>query len=87
MLRERKARVRSWPDEWHRFEGRRNFAYSARTRLLSVAYIAHRAQRGAADPGAQRLTTVPGIGPVTALAYRATLDAVARFARPGQVAA
>ena len=30
---------------------------------------------------------MPGVGPVTAVAFRATLDDIARFARPGQVAA
>ena len=45
------------------------------------------ARRLAADPVARRLATTPGVGPVTAVAFRATLDDVARFARPGQVAA
>jgi transposase len=45
------------------------------------------ARRLAADPVARRLATTPGVGPVTAIAFRATLDDVARFARPGQVAA
>jgi transposase len=45
------------------------------------------ARRVAADPVAQRLATTPGVGPVTAVAFRATLDDVGRFARPGQVAA
>jgi transposase len=45
------------------------------------------ARRVAADPVARRLATTPGVGPVTAVAFRATLDDVGRFARPGQVAA
>jgi transposase len=45
------------------------------------------ARRLAADPVAQRLATTPGVGPVTAVAFVATLDDVGRFARPGQVAA
>lgn len=45
------------------------------------------AQRAAADPVARRLTTTPGVGPVTAVAFVATLDDATRFARPGQVAA
>src|SRR5262249_28367189 len=44
------------------------------------------ARRLAADPVTRRLTTVPGVGPVTAVAFVATLDDVTRFARP-QVAA
>src|SRR5207249_301536 len=32
-----------------------------------------------ADPVTRHLQTIPGIGPVTALTYRATLDAVTRF--------
>src|SRR5262249_33046387 len=38
--------------------------------------------RGAADPVARRLATTPGVGPVTAVAFRATLDDGGRFARP-----
>jgi transposase len=41
----------------------------------------------AADPVVARLTTVPTIGPVTAVAFVATLDAVGRFADAHQVAA
>lgn len=40
-----------------------------------------------ADPVAHRLQTVPGVGPVVALTFRATVDEVARFARAGQVSA
>ena len=45
------------------------------------------ARRVTADPVARRLATTPGVGPVTAVAFRATLDDVGRFARPGQVVA
>jgi transposase len=45
------------------------------------------ARRLTADPVARRLATTPGVGPVTAVAFVATLDDVTRFARPGQVAA
>jgi transposase len=38
-------------------------------------------------PAAQRLCTVPGVGPVTAAAFVATLDDVGRFTSPAQVAA
>jgi transposase len=38
-------------------------------------------------PAAQRLCTVPGVGPVTAAAFVATLDDVWRFASPAQVTA
>ena len=41
----------------------------------------------ASDPTVQRLMTAPGIGPVTAAAFVATLDAVTRFAGAAQVAA
>jgi len=37
------------------------------------------------DPVVQRLDTAPGVGPVTAIAYVATLDQVERFAGPHQV--
>ena len=45
----------------------------------------HLTQLVADDPVCQRLTTAPGIGPVTATAYVAALDDVTRFARAGQV--
>jgi len=41
----------------------------------------------AANPVVQRLATAPGIGPVTATAFVATLDDVARFASAHQVEA
>jgi transposase len=40
-----------------------------------------------ADAVRHRLTTVPGVGPVTASTFVATLDTVTRFAGPHQVAA
>jgi transposase len=43
------------------------------------------AQVAASDPVVQRLTTAPGVGPVTAAAFVATLDTVARFTSPHQV--
>jgi transposase len=39
----------------------------------------------AADPMVKRLTTLPGIGPITASAFVAALDAATRFERAGQV--
>ncbi|MGH7615150.1 MAG: IS110 family transposase [Gemmatimonadales bacterium] len=50
----------------------------ANDRLAAVA---------AADPRVQQLMTAPGIGPVTAVAFVATLDDVARFRDAHQVAA
>ena len=38
-----------------------------------------------ADPVATRLQTVPGVGPIVALTYRATVDDVARFPSAGHV--
>jgi transposase len=43
------------------------------------------AKRVAADPVAQRLMTVPGIGPITASAFIAALDDAARFDGAAQV--
>jgi transposase len=37
------------------------------------------------DPMVKRLTTLPGIGPITASAFIAALDVVSRFERAGQV--
>lgn len=42
---------------------------------------------GAADPVVQRLQTVPGVGSVVALTFRAFVDDVHRFARASQVSA
>lgn len=39
-----------------------------------------------ADVVTRRLMTAPGVGPVVALAYQATIDDVGRFAAPGAVA-
>ena len=39
------------------------------------------------DPVCRRLKTVPGVGPVTALTFRATVDVPARFARSRAVGA
>ena len=40
-----------------------------------------------ADPVCRRLMTVPGVGPVTALTFRATVDVPARFSRSRSVGA
>ena len=42
-------------------------------------------EKGKAEPVVRRLKTAPGIGPVTALAYVATLDDVRRFRTAHQV--
>ena len=44
-------------------------------------------RRAAADPVVQRLQTVPGIGLVVALTFRAQVDDVGRFRHAGQVSA
>jgi transposase len=44
-------------------------------------------QHAAADPVVQRLRSVPGVGPVVALTFRAFVDDVRRFADAGQVSA
>jgi transposase len=41
----------------------------------------------AADPVVQRLQTVPGVGLIVALTFRAQLDAIDRFTHAGQVSA
>jgi len=46
-----------------------------------------RRTRAAADPIARRLMTAPGIGPITALTYRATVDTIDRFADAGSASA
>jgi len=44
-------------------------------------------QAAVADPIGARLMSAPGVGPITALTYRATLDQIARFSEAGQVTA
>jgi len=58
--------------------------------LAAVAPLIKQAEqwtRSAAkvDPVAHRLMTAPGVGPVVALAFHATVDDVGRFATPGAV--
>ena len=45
------------------------------------------AAAGGGDPVTSLLMTLPGIGPVTALSYRATVNDVGRFAEAGAVSA
>jgi transposase len=54
---------------------------------LIAAADAWTAQAAQGDPITCRLMTAPGVGPVTALHYRATLDDVARFPSPGAATA
>lgn len=44
-------------------------------------------RHAAADPVCRRLMTVPGVGPITAFAFRATVDRPQRFARSADVPA
>lgn len=55
----------------------------ARAELLAAFNQLHKMVLDAvrADPVCRRLMTVPGVGPVTALTFRATVDVPARFAR------
>jgi len=60
--------------------------------LAAIAPLIAQAERWArdaalADPVARRLMTAPGVGPVVALAFQATVDDVGRFATPGAVTA
>ena len=55
------------------------------TPLRAAETWAH--QAATADPVARRLMTAPGVGPVTALSYRATLDRVERFPDAGRATA
>ena len=59
--------------------------------LAAVAPLITRAEQwtrsaAGADVVTRRLMTAPGVGPVIALAYRATIDDVGRFTAPGAVA-
>lgn len=58
------------------------------TLTTEIAALEARLQRQAdADPIVPRLQTVPGVGPVVALTFRAFVDDVARFSSAGQVSA
>ena len=61
----------------------------ARRALLEAFKRLHRRVLAAAraDAVCRRLVTVPGVGPVTALTFRATVDVAARFARSRDVGA
>jgi transposase len=53
-----------------------------------IAAVDQRLQRQATrDPVVQRLQTVPGVGPVVALTFRAVVDDVRRFGHAGSVSA
>jgi transposase len=53
---------------------------------LKQATAAARSQ-AEADPVVQRLMTAPGVGPITALTYRALVDDITRFRRAGSASA
>jgi transposase len=59
-------------------------AFAALTPVIATTTRALTAHADA-DPVAVRLQTVPGVGPIVALTYRATLDDVARFPSAGHV--
>lgn len=59
-------------------------ALAALTPIIATTTRALTAQADA-DAVASRLQTVPGVGPIVALTYRATLDDVARFPSAGHV--
>ena len=52
-----------------------------------IAGMDARLQTPAADPIVTRLQSVPGVGPIVALTFRAFVDDVARFSSAGQVSA
>jgi transposase len=58
------------------------------TLTTEIAHVDTRlATQAAADPVVQRLQSVPGVGPIVALTFRAFVDDVARFTSAGQVSA
>ena len=61
----------------------------ARAELLAAFNQLHKMMLDTvrADPVCRRLMTVPGVGPVTALTFRSTVDVPARFARSRSVGA
>ena len=61
----------------------------ARAELMAAFNQLHQMMLDAVrvDPVCRRLMTVPGVGPVTALTFRATVDTPGRFARSRSVGA
>ena len=58
------------------------------TLTTEIATVDRRLEASAeADPVVRRLRTVPGVGPVVALTFRAFVDDVSRFRQAGQVSA
>jgi len=70
---------------------RETIAPLTRTLTLLTREIAtldtHLAQEAKSDPVVQRLQTVPGVGPVVALTFRAFVDRIERFGSAAQVSA
>lgn len=58
------------------------------TLSAEIRALDHRLEQiAAADPVVERLQTVPGVGPIVAMTFRATLDDITRFAHAGKVSA
>jgi transposase len=73
------------PDLAETIEPLRRIVETLTTEIASVD--ARLATHAGTDPVVQRLRTVPGVGPVVALTFRAFVDDVRRFTQAGQVSA
>lgn len=83
------ARIRELVDDRAVLAGMVEPMLRARAELLTAFNQLHKMLllQVRADPVCRRLMTVPGVGPVTALTFRATVDVPARFARSRAVGA
>jgi hypothetical protein len=61
----------AWASTW-RWESSRELVIASEANRRLLAIVRH-------DEVCRRLMTVPGVGPVVALTYRATVDVPARF--------
>ena len=83
------ARVQAWLDEVPALRPAITALLAARSRVADELERLDRllVRQAAADPACRRLTTIPGVGAITATCFVATIDDPGRFARADQVAA
>ena len=82
------ARVQAWLDEAPGMRPAIMALLTARSRVADeLERLDRLLVRGAADPVYRRLTTIPGVGAITATCFVSTVDDPERFARADQVAA
>ena len=83
------ARVQAWLDEVPALRPAVTALLTARSRVADELERLDRllVRQAAADPACRRLTTIPGVGAITAACFVSVVDDPLRFARADQVAA